>query len=123
MSNDHAVIWLDAEHALIQNFDWTHADTRTLAREHLSTGAWFDALARSLAGAEEILVTGSGDAPRAFVDWVSAVSPAQRARIFDVQPLAPQRPEQLLAHARRYFENVDRPHHLEPAAAGDVAAV
>lgn len=114
MSLDHAVVWLDDAHAQIIHFDWRHADCRVLPRGTEPLEAWFDALAAMVTDAEEILVAGTGSAPQRFAGWVQQVSPAQRARIFEVQSLGHLADRDLLAHARRYFARVDRPHHIEP---------
>lgn len=117
MSLVHAVLWLDENEALIAHLDWQRADVRLMPRTGRSLDAWYDVVANALADAEEILVTGDGHAPHAFATWVQHVSPAQRARIFDVARLARPGPQALVDHARRYFAEVDRPHHL----AGDDA--
>ncbi len=112
MSLAHAVLWLDENDALIAHLDWQSAETRLMPRAGRGVDAWYDALASALADAEEILVTGDGNAPHAFATWVQHVSPAQRARIFDVQRLIRPGAQALVDHARRYFADVDRPHHL-----------
>lgn len=111
----HAVIWIDAHLARVVHFDWRDAESLAIARGTCPREAWFDTIATATADAEEILVTGPDDIGADFAAWVQRVSPAQRARIFDVQRVSSTIADHLLAHARRYFEQVDRPHHLDSA--------
>jgi hypothetical protein len=115
MAFNHAIIWIDAHLARVVHFDGRDAESLVIARGTCPPDAWFDTIATAAAAAEEILVAGPDDTSVAFAAWVQRVSPAQRARIFDVQRVAPTVADHLLAHARRYFEQVDRPHHLDSA--------
>ncbi len=111
----HAVIWIDAHLARVVHFDWRDVESLAIARGTCPQDAWFDTVATAAADAEEILVAGPDGTGVAFAAWVQCVSPAQRARIFDVQRVASTVADHLLTHARRYFEQVDRPHHLNSA--------
>lgn len=115
MTLAHVVIWIDAHLARVVHFDWREAESLVIARGACPQDAWFDTISTAAADAEEILVAGPDDTGAAFATWVQRVSPAQRARIFDVQRVQPRVADRLLAHARRYFEQVDRPHHLDSA--------
>jgi hypothetical protein len=115
MAFTHAIIWIDAHLARVVHFDWRDAESLVIARGACPQDAWFDTIATTAAAAEEIVVAGPDDTGVNFAGWVQRVSPAQRARIFDVQRVEPTVADHLLAHARRYFEQVDRPHHLDSA--------
>lgn len=115
MTFAHAVIWIDARLARVVHFDWRDAESLAISRGTCPQDAWFDTVANAATAAEEILVAGPDDTGAAFAAWVQRVSPAQRARIFNVQLVPPTVADHLLAHARRYFEQVDRPHHLDSA--------
>lgn len=108
MMPTHAVLWLDDHEAQLIHFDARGDERRHLVRDAGPDAAWFDRLAAEVADAEEILVIGAGTAPQRFARWVARVSPAQRARIFDIE-IAPRSDDHaLLARARRYFARVDR---------------
>jgi len=111
MSQTHAVIWLDEDQAQIVHFDRRADEHRRIERGGTGRYDWFDTLSRAIADAEAILVAGHGAAPADFAAWVQRVSPAQRARIFDVQRLQRLTDRDLVTHARRYFERIDSPHH------------
>lgn len=117
MTLDHAVIWIDAHLARVVHFNRRDAESLVIARGACTQDAWFDTISSAAADAEEILVASPDDTGVALAAWVQRVTPAQRARIFDVQRVQPMVADRLLTHARRYFEQVDRPHHLDSASA------
>jgi stalled ribosome rescue protein Dom34 len=125
MSLFHAVVWLDHSQAHVIHFN-RDSDQRQLvnstlgaAHQHHRTGAigpgralvdtpYFDAIARALGDAQEILVAGPASAKNEFVTHLERHDRALRERIVAVEPLDHPTDNQLLAHARRYFERTDR---------------
>ena len=121
----HAVVWLDHSQAHVIHFN-RDTDQRQLVNssrgvthQHHHTGAigpgralpdtaFFDAIARALGDAEEILVAGPASAKQEFLAHVERQHRDMHRRIVAVEPLDHPTDNQLLAHARRYFERVDR---------------
>lgn len=125
MSLFHAVVWMDHSQAHVIHFNWDH-EARDVVRsgdrpthQHRKQGAvgsgkappdreFFDAVIASIGQAQEILLSGPSGAKTEFASYVQKTAPGLRARIVQVEPLDHPTDNQLLAHARSYFDQADR---------------
>ncbi len=122
----HAVVWLDQEHAKVFFFDRDsyqegdfgapkhHLTSRAKERDSHHRGEtheqkeYFEAIAKSLADAREILVLGPGTAKTQFFKHVHKREPKLEEKIVGVESSDHPTPGQIVAHARRYFQAKDR---------------
>jgi stalled ribosome rescue protein Dom34 len=124
MSHIHAVVWLDHREAKVVDFsvDEKHVVNvhhkgghRQVHHRAGSTGSghapddahFFDAIVTALDDAQEILVTGPGNAKVGFRDHVAKRHAATAKRIVGIETLDHPTEGELLAFARKYFKRVD----------------
>lgn len=124
MSHLHAVVWLDHRSAKV--IDYALDDTHVVNVRHSgghrqvhhragATGSghapddrhFFDAIVTALGDAQEVLVTGPGNAKVAFREHVASHHAAFARRIVGVETLDHPSEGELLAFARKYFKRVD----------------
>ena len=123
MKIPHAVVWLDQHEAKIL---FLHEDDAKFEEQHLKAGAshahnhhrhddhrhgpdkhFFDAIAKALEPAQEVLVAGPGQAKNAFKKHASEHFKGLDQRIVGVESLDHSTEGQLAALARKVFRKVD----------------
>ncbi|HMS81033.1 MAG TPA: translational machinery protein [Burkholderiaceae bacterium] len=124
MSHVHAVVWLDHREAKVVDFS---VDEKHVVNVHhkgghrqvhhkagspgsghsADDGQFYDAIVAALDDAQEVLVTGPGNAKVAFRDHVAKRHAALAKRVVGVETLDHPSEGELLAYARRYFKRVD----------------
>lgn len=124
MSHIHAVVWLDHREAKVVDFSvddkhvvnvhhkgghrQVHHRAGVMGSGHSADdGHFFDAIVQALDDAQEILVTGPGNAKIGFREHVAKKHAAVSRRIVGVEPLDHPTEGELLAYARKYFKRVD----------------
>jgi stalled ribosome rescue protein Dom34 len=115
MSTFHAVVWLDHQEAHVVMFDREHVEAQRIqSRSHHKhqgkagdTAAFYAEVAKALAGAREVLLTGPGLARNELLDWCAAHQKSTAAVIVD--SIASDHPSdaQLAAMAKQYFKKFD----------------
>ncbi len=125
MSHYHAVVWLDHVEAHVLHFtpedvekSGTHAADQHPHLHHKrgaigagNKGAdahYFDAVAKLLDGAGEILVVGPGSAKLELVRYLDQHQHLLGAKVVGVETVDHPSDGQLVAHARKYFLAKDR---------------
>ena len=123
MSHYHAVLWMD--HAEARVFHVTKdASERIVLHPHAHHHAhqhgmrnkahtecpqdFLHTVVEAMQGAQEWLVTGPGDAKHEFVRHVESHDPQFRGRIVGVEGADHPTDGQIIAHARKAFERIDR---------------
>ncbi len=122
---DHTVVWIDHHVARIVNFDrdhWVmaHVQARHVPR-HLHHKAnsidsghapedqsYLHDVARALASAQAVLVTGPANEKHEFIKHIERHDPALRQKVVAVQALDHPTDRELLAHGREYFRATDQ---------------
>jgi stalled ribosome rescue protein Dom34 len=122
----HAVIWLDHEQAKVFFFDkdtygerdfhspkhalTSHAkhNDRQRRGESKEQKDFFEAIAKTLGGVEEILVLGPGIAKTELLKHLHAREPKLAERVLAVETADHPTPGQIVAHARHYFRAKDQ---------------
>ena len=124
-SHYHAVVWIDHHEALVIHFNADAAEERHLhpvdqpRHLHVKAGgaagthitdepSFYRDVARELADAREILVTGPSTAKAEFLKHLHKHEPAMIERIVGIETLAWVTENQLLAEARHFFAKADR---------------
>ena len=124
-SHYHAVVWIDHHEALVIHFNADAAEERHLhpvdppRHLHVKAGgaagthitdepSFYRDVARELADAREILVTGPSTAKAEFLKHLHKHEPAMIERIVGIETLALVTDNQLLAEARHFFVKADR---------------
>jgi hypothetical protein len=124
MSHLHAVVWLDHREAKVVDFSvddrhvvnvhhrgghrQVHHRAGVVGSGHSTDDAhFFDAIVEALGDAQEILVTGPGNAKTGFHDHVGKRHAGLARRVVGVEPLDHPSEGELLAYARKYFKRVD----------------
>ncbi|HXS41876.1 MAG TPA: hypothetical protein VN766_16930 [Stellaceae bacterium] len=124
-SHYHAVVWIDHHEALVIHFNADAAEERHLhpvdppRHLHVKAGgaagthitdepSFYRDVARELADAREILVTGPSTAKAEFLKHLHKHAPAMIERIVGIETLARVTENQLLAEARHFFAKADR---------------
>lgn len=118
MSTFHVAIWMDHAEAHVLRLDCGQTHIRRVcannshgAHAHADAAGepgYFDEIARAVADAHEILVTGPADTKYGFVQHVHAHHAALVARIVGVETLDHPSDAQLAAYARKFFTRADR---------------
>lgn len=123
MSHFHAVLWMDHKEARVFHITRDESERIVLhphahhhahhhgARNHAHLKcpeAFLHAIVEAMAGAQEWLVTGPGDAKNEFVRHVDSHDPQYRARIVAVEGADHPTDGQIVAHARKVFDRIDR---------------
>jgi hypothetical protein len=121
----HAVVWIDHHEARVFHFNPTDADrlvvhpndpTRHIHHKANSIGSghaaedqnFLQAVAKTIADAGEILVTGPADEKTELLKHIEKHDPLLRKRIVGVETVDHPTDGQLVAHARKYFTAEDR---------------
>lgn len=124
MSHQHAVVWIDHEHATVIDFALDDRHVVQVEREggqhkvHRRSGIpgsgkapidhqYFDAVASALGDAAEILIVGPGSAKAEFHRDLQARHAAVCKRVVAVESVDHPSDGELLAFARKYFKRVD----------------
>jgi stalled ribosome rescue protein Dom34 len=125
MANDHSIVWIDHDRAVVWNFDYD-AQTRSVVKAHdqdkhthirkrphgghrtPDNAEFFDAVVKVLSGVREILVIGPAQTKDEFVAVVRKKHPQIGALIVAVQSADHPTDPELLAYARKYFSVLDR---------------
>jgi stalled ribosome rescue protein Dom34 len=115
MSTFHAVVWMDHQEAHVVMFDREHIEAQRIpSRSHHKhqgkagdTAAFYAEVAKALAGAREVLLTGPGLARKEFRDWCSKHQKSIATAVVD--SIASDHPSdaQLVAMAKQYFKKFD----------------
>jgi stalled ribosome rescue protein Dom34 len=120
----HAIVWLDHRQATIIEFSAEHSQETTVTSEaeigkvHLKSGIpgsgkladdhrFFDAIIAAIP-APEVLVVGPGNFKTSFEKYVREHHPDFARRVTGVETMDHPTNRQLLAHARSYFQRLDR---------------
>ena len=124
MAHFHAVVWLDNHEARV--FHITEADAEKITvrdrkpDRHLHAGGaksrehghadqhYLHAVVEALAGAEEWLIVGPGEAKNDLMRHIETHDPAFRARVVGVESADHPTDGQVCALARKYFAKLDR---------------
>jgi len=123
----HALVWLDHREARVFHLNRSEAEEATLRPDrpqrhlHHRAGAigareghaaedqaYYHAVAEAVAGAQEVLVVGPGQAKLALLRHLHRHDPAVEARLVGVETVDHPTDPQLVAYARRYFHAADR---------------
>jgi stalled ribosome rescue protein Dom34 len=121
----HAVIWIDQHEARVFHFGATdverlvlHPDnpTRHIHHKAGSIGSghasadheFLHAVAQSIAGAGEVLITGPANAKTELVKHIANHDPKLKKIVAGVETVDHPSDAQLVAHARKYFGAKDR---------------
>ena len=114
-SHFHAVVWIDHKEARVFHFNADHAEKLTLRAHHASKKpnghedeAFLHEVANALADAGEILVCGPANTKTALVKHIARHDHHLLSRIAGVESADHPTDGQIVAHARDYFETVDR---------------
>jgi stalled ribosome rescue protein Dom34 len=125
MSHYHAVVWLDHAQAHVMHISPDDVEKSVVhpAKAHLhlhhksgTMGSgkapedqhYYHAVIEALAGAQEILVVGPGQAKLQLIKHVHAHDPAVSNKIVGVETVDHPTDGQLVAYARKYFDAKDR---------------
>jgi stalled ribosome rescue protein Dom34 len=121
----HAVVWIDHREARVFHFNLTDIDRLVLhphnPTQHLHHKAgsissghapedqnFFHAVAKAIAGAKEVLITGPANAKAEFMKHIEHHDPALAKIVAGVETVDHPSDNALVAHARKYFKAADR---------------
>lgn len=124
MSHQHAVVWIDHQHATIIDFTFDAQHVVAVEREggqrrvHRRSGIpgagkapvdhhFYDEVAAALTGIAEILIVGPGGAKTEFHHDLQARHASIAQHVVAVEGSDHPSDGQLLAFARKYFKRVD----------------
>lgn len=124
MSYQHAIVWIDHQHATVIDFSFDDTHVAMVERDggprriHQKSGIpgsgkaeddpkFFDAVVEALGDAREILVVGPGNAKAAFRKELDRRHPEVAARVVGVESADHPTNGQLLSFARTYFKRID----------------
>lgn len=124
MAHYHAVVWLDGHEARVFHITETEAEKITVrdrkpdrhvhgpsarSREHTHADQdYLHKVVEALAGAQEWLIVGPGEARNELVRHIEAHDPAFRSRIVGVEAADHPSDGQVCALARKHFAKLDR---------------
>jgi len=125
MSHVHAIVWLDHREARVISFSLgassetelhAQSDERRIHRKAGSIGSghepddhhFFDAIAKSLVGIHEVLLSGPGNAKTAFETYINKRHADLASRVVGTETLDHPTAAELLAHARKSFTAIDQ---------------
>jgi stalled ribosome rescue protein Dom34 len=125
MATYHSIVWIDHHKAVVWNFT-DGAQTKSVVKtpdQHEHTHIrksphgghkipdaleFFEGIAKTLAGAREILVIGPAQTKDDFLAFVRKKHPQIRAEIVAVESADHPTDPELLAYAKKYFNVFDR---------------
>jgi stalled ribosome rescue protein Dom34 len=126
MTHYHAVVWLDHAQAKVFQFNPTDVQAKVVhahggAQGHIHhragvTGsghshgdpAFFKSVEDALSGVSEVLVLGPGAAKQEFVHHIGEHAKPLAKKIAAVETVDHLTDNQIVAHARAYFDRTDR---------------
>jgi len=124
MSHYHAVVWLDGHEAHVFHITETEAEKITVRDRkpdrHIHGGGdrgrrhthadqdYLHRIVEALAGAQEWLIVGPGEAKHDLVRHIERHDPGFRSRVKGVETADHPTDGQVCALARRYFAKLDR---------------
>lgn len=124
MSQFHAVVWLDHAEARVCEFAGEVVERKVVKNAHAqhlhhksgSIGAgkatdhaaYYKEVSDAVAGAQEILVLGPGNAKLELLRYLHAHAPKVEAKVVGVETADHPTDKQVLAHARARFQAIDR---------------
>lgn len=117
----HVAVWLDHHEAKVfhvnpESFEEQHlkAPHSSLHQKHrekthpAEMKQFFDDVAQAVAGAEEILLVGPGSAKLELVKYLHEHKKALVPKVVGVESADHPHDRQIVAHARSYFDKIDR---------------
>ena len=115
MSTFHAVVWMDHQESHVLMFDREHMEAQRIrSRSHHKhqgkagdTAAFYAEVAKALAGAREVLLTGPGLARKEFQDWCNSHQKGMAGTVVDSIVSDHPSDAQLVAMAKQYFKKFD----------------
>ena len=124
MSYQHAVVWVDHQHAIVIDYSVDDRHVVEIEREggqrkvHRRSGVpgsgkapvdhvYLGEIAAALTGAREILIVGPGSAKLELQSELQARYPVVAKAIVAVEAADHPSPGELLAYAKKYFKRVD----------------
>jgi len=115
MSTYHAVVWMDHQEAHVLMFDREHMEAQRIrSRSHHKhqgkagdTAAFYAEVAKALAGAREVLLSGPGLARKEFRDWCNSHQKGIAGVVVDSIVSDHPSDAQLVAMAKQYFKKFD----------------
>jgi stalled ribosome rescue protein Dom34 len=124
MAHYHAVVWLDGHEAHVFHITETEAEKITVRDRkpdrHLHAGGaksrqhghadpdYLHRVVEALAGAQEWLIVGPGEAKHDLMRHIETHDPAFRSRVIGIETADHPTDGQLCALARKYFAKLDR---------------
>jgi stalled ribosome rescue protein Dom34 len=125
MSQAHAIVWLDHREARIAYFSigksgslevHSHSPHQNIHRKAGSFDSghvpddhqFFDEIAESLGGTNEVLIAGPGNAKTAFQTYINKHHVALANHVVGIETLDHPTDAELLAHAREAFTAIDQ---------------
>ena len=105
MSTFHAVVWMDHQEAHVLMFDREHMESHQ--GKAGDTAAFYAEVAKALAGAREVLLTGPGLARKEFQDWCNSHQKGMAGTVVDSIVSDHPSDAQLVAMAKQYFKKFD----------------
>lgn len=120
----HAIVWIDHREAKIFHFSKDEADKLVLKPDHptrhihhhanaIGSGhaktseAYLHEVAKAVADAGAILITGPSDAKSELMEHMKKHDPQVAKRVAAVEAVDHPTDGQLVAHARKYFKSAD----------------
>jgi hypothetical protein len=85
-----------------------HDNDHVAHAQHANENAFHAAVAKALASATGVLITGPGQARTEFAHYLEAKAPAVSAKVWGVEPLDHLTDPQLIAHGRSFFSKQER---------------
>ncbi len=111
MSHFHAVVWIDHTQAKVFRFNGEAAEKLVLeahhpkhAEKHHIDEQNFESVAKALADAGEVLITGPGQTKTALMKHIAQHDAHLLSHITGIESADHPTDGQILAHARHYFE-------------------
>lgn len=124
MSYQHAVVWVDHQHATVIDFNVDDKQVVTIASEtgqrklHRRSGipgsgkaapdhVFYDEVALALGSAREVLIVGPGNAKTEFHRDLQGRHSAIATRVVGIESVDHPSDGELLAYAKKYFKRID----------------
>lgn len=132
MSYQHAIVWIDHQHATVIDFAVDDKHVHLVEREgedrriHRKSGIpgagkaaddpkFFDAVVQAIGNAREVLIVGPGNAKLSFNHDLERHHAKVASRVVGVESMDHPSNGELLAFARKYFKKYDALHGDVPA--------
>lgn len=116
MPHSHTVLWLDHEQAHIYHYieDNAHSKTTLTAQnpkqqeEKAAQHHFFEAIAKALEPAGEILILGPGQAKNEWIKYIHEHAKTLVPKVVGVETVDHPTDNQVLALAKKHFKALDR---------------